>query len=286
MEKIYKSIIIVFAILFSVPGWNQSSVRKKISMDDDWKFHFGHAADAAKDFNYSIATIFSKSGGAARTAIDPKFKDSAWRNLSLPHDWAVELPFTNVQNFDVMSHGYKPVGGLFPETSIGWYRKNFKIASQDSGQRFQIQFDGIFRDAQVWVNGFYLGKNESGYVGVAYDISDFIHFDRENVLVVRADATQYEGWFYEGAGIYRHVWLNKYNNLHIATDGIFFYSTVANNKAAVTVETTIDNDNLANADAQVVAYLLDRNGKVVAKAADKLLSFQNGESKSALQTIT
>ena len=263
----------------------QVAQRQRINFDEDWKFHFGHAADPEKDFNYSIATIFSKSGGAFSTAIDPRFKDSSWRTLDLPHDWAVELPFVEVDDRNVESHGYKPVGGLFPETSIGWYRKHFKIAREDSGQRFQIQFDGIFRDAQVWVNGFYLGKNESGYVGVAYDISDFIHLDRENVLVVRADATQYEGWFYEGAGIYRHVWLNKYNNLHIATDGIFFYSTVVNNKAAVAVETTVDNDNLANADGQVTAYLLDRNGKLVAKAADKLLSFQNGESKSAVQTI-
>ncbi|HEX5654218.1 MAG TPA: hypothetical protein VFX58_14150, partial [Chitinophagaceae bacterium] len=88
--------------------------QKHINIDEGWKFHFGHAANPAKDFNYTIATIFSKSGGAARTAIDPRFNDSAWRTLDLPHDWAVELPFVNVDNFDVMAHGYKPVGGLFP----------------------------------------------------------------------------------------------------------------------------------------------------------------------------
>jgi beta-galactosidase len=277
--------VVLFFLMMGLQAAAQPSPRQRINFDEHWKFHFGHAANPEKDFNFSIATIFSKSGGAPGTAIDPRFKDSSWRTLNLPHDWAVELPFVNVDDRNVESHGYKPVGGLFPETSIGWYRKHFKIAKEDSGQRFQIQFDGIFRDARVWVNGFYLGKNESGYVGIAYDISDFIHFDRENVLVVRADATQYEGWFYEGAGIYRHVWLNKYNNLHIATDGIFFYSTVANNKATVSVETTVDNENLVNADGQVIAYLLDRNGKTVAKAADKLLSLQNGESKSAVQTM-
>ena len=125
-----------------------------------------------------------------------------------------------------MSHGYKPVGGLFPETSIGWYRKHFTIARADSGHRFQIQFDGIFRDANIWINGFYLGNNKSGYIGASYDITDFINYDRENVLVVRVDATQYEGWFYEGAGIYRHVWLNQYNNIHIAHDGVFVYTDV------------------------------------------------------------
>ena len=131
----------------------------------DWKFHFGNAANPEKDFNYSIATIFSKSGGAAGTAIDPRFKDSAWRTLNLPHDWAVELPFENVDNFDVESHGYKPVGGLFPETSIGWYRKHFTICPCRFRTRFQIQFDGIFRNANIWINGFYLGNNISGYIG-------------------------------------------------------------------------------------------------------------------------
>ena len=263
----------------------QSSPRQRINFDEGWKFHFGHAANPEKDFNFSIANIYSKSGGTYGTAIDPRFKDSAWRTVNLPHDWVVELPFVEVNDRNVESHGYKPVGGLFPETSIGWYRKHFTIAKEDSGQRFQVQFDGIFRDAQVWVNGFYLGNNESGYIGVAYDITDFIHFDRANVLTVRADASQYEGWFYEGAGIYRHVWLNKYNNLHIGTDGIFVYSTVTDNKATVTVETTVQNENFSNSDCQVTAFLADRSGKSVAKAAGKTISLRNGERKMVLQTI-
>lgn len=73
-------------------GYGQVPVRKKINIDENWKFHFGNAADPAKDFNYSIATIFSKSGGAAGTAIDARFNDSSWKMLNLPHDWAVELP--------------------------------------------------------------------------------------------------------------------------------------------------------------------------------------------------
>src|SRR5689334_5846292 len=106
----------------------QPAGRKHINLDEDWRFHFGHAADPAKDFNYGIAAIFSKSGKTDGTALDAKFNDSGWRKLNLPHDWAVELPFVNTPNFDVQSHGYKPVGGLFPETSIGWYRKRFNVA--------------------------------------------------------------------------------------------------------------------------------------------------------------
>ena len=254
-------------------------------MDEGWKFAFGHAANAEKDFNYSIATIFAKSGGSAKTPADPKFKDSTWRSLNLPHDWAVELPFSYVDNFDVESHGYKPVGGLFPETSVGWYRKHFTVARADSGQRFQVQFDGIFRDANIWVNGFYLGNNKSGYVGVNYDITDFINFDKDNVITVRADATQYEGWFYEGAGIYRHVWMNQYSNMHIASDGIFAYSVVTGNKASVMVETNIANEFTNDTACSVMAYITDRAGNLVGSTKEQPVSLTVNEEKVFKQSI-
>ncbi len=278
------SLLIIFSGIIS--SAQSSSPREHINFDEDWKFSFGHAANPEKDFNYSIATIFSKSGGAARTAIDPRFKDSTWRTLDLPHDWAVELPFVNVKNFDVESHGYKPVGGLFPETSIGWYRKHFNVARADSGQRFQVQFDGIFRDANIWVNGFYLGNNKSGYIGAAYDITDFINFDRDNVLVVRVDATQYEGWFYEGAGIYRHVWLNQYDNVHIAHDGVFAYSAIISNKAVVNVETAIENQSPASAACTVSAYLTDRDGKILSRSKDQSVSLSVNKSATAINNIS
>jgi beta-galactosidase len=261
------SVVLSFSALVALA--QNGSLRQRINLDEDWRFHLGHAADPKKDFNYSIATIFSKSGGAAGTAIDPKFKDADWRKLDLPHDWAVELPFVNVNNFDVMAHGYKPVGGLFPETSIGWYRKQFTVAKKDSGQRFQLQFDGVFRDANFWLNGFYLGNNKSGYVGVAYDVTDYIQYGKPNTLVVRADATQYEGWFYEGAGIYRHVWLNQFHPVHVAHDGVFAYSTVKGNAATVTVETEVENQFLAPATATVVSLLTDRGGRKLASSPEQ-----------------
>ena len=130
-----------------------ANAQKRTNFDEDWKFHFGNASNPDKDFNYSIATIFSKSGAAVSTPIDAKFSDSTWLNINLPHDWAVELPFENSKNFDVESHGYKPVGGFYPETSIGWYRKHFSVNKTDSQKRFEIQFDGIFRNATIWING-------------------------------------------------------------------------------------------------------------------------------------
>lgn len=277
-------LIILASISFSF-CYGQTSSRKKINIDDNWKFHFGHAGNPEKDFNYSIATIFSKSGGAARTAIDTKFNDSTWRTLNLPHDWAVELPFENSPNFDVESHGYKPVGGLFPETSIGWYRKHFTVASADSGTRFQIQFDGIFRNASIWLNGFYVGNNMSGYIGASYDITDFVHFDRDNVLVVRVDATQYEGWFYEGAGIYRHVWLNQYDNVHIPDGGLFVYADVQGKDANVNIETTVESQNFSAAYCTVYSYITDRDGKIIAQTKEQPLALSMNSKATIKQKV-
>ncbi len=281
---LFSSSILILALL-SISNNAVSQSRKKTNMDEGWRFHFGHAGDPAKDFNYSLATIYSKSGGTAGTAIDPKFNDSTWRVLNLPHDWAVELPFEEVDDFNVMAHGYKPVGGHFPETSIGWYRKNFTVAKTDSGARFQLQFDGIFRDAKIWLNGFYLGNNQSGYIGVAYDVTDYIHFDKDNILVVRVDATQYEGWFYEGAGIYRHVWLNQYNNLHIKDGGVFVYTDVNDKSTTVNIETTVLNQNLSKASATVSAYITDRNGKKIGTSKEEPIALDVNKSGTVKQKI-
>ena len=259
--------------------------RKHLSFDEGWRFAFGNASDPQKDFNFSIATIFSKSGGAQRTAVDPRFRDSAWRTVQLPHDWAVELPFVNSSSSEVESHGYKPVGGLFPETSIGWYRKHFAVARSDSGQRFQLQFDGIFRDAMIWVNGFYLGNNKSGYTGASYDITSYLSYGRENVVAVRVDASQYEGWFYEGAGIYRHVWLNQYSDVHLQQNGVFVYTAVQKNSAVVNVETSVENQTFRPVRCTVSALVMSREGKVLGRSAEQPLSLETNQVATVKQKI-
>ena len=273
MKKFWICILAVFTVclFISQVGSGQIQARKKTSLDESWKFHFGNAANPNRDFNFGIVPVFVKTGGTAQTAIDARFDDRDWRSLDLPHDWAVELPFTNSPDFNVMSHGYKPVGGIFPETSIGWYRHHFKIARADSGGRFQVRFDGIFRDAKIWLNGFYLGNNQSGYVGASYDVTDYVKFNSDNVLAVRVDATQYEGWFYEGAGIYRHVWLNQYNNLHIPDGGVFVSAEVQGKNATISVETTVENLNLARVSGTVYSYITDRNGKRMAQSKEQPL---------------
>ncbi|RYZ22059.1 MAG: DUF4982 domain-containing protein [Chitinophagaceae bacterium] len=264
--SISKNQVFAFLLLLLLPAFLQAQ-RQKTLLDEDWRFAFGHAGDPAKDFNYGIPALFAKSGKTENTPLDAKFNDSAWRRLSVPHDWAVELPFVNVNNFDVQSHGYKPVGGLFPETSIGWYRKAFNVARRDSGARYELQFDGVFRDAQFWINGFYLGRNESGYLGVRYDVTDYLQYDRPNTITVRVDATQYEGWFYEGAGIYRHVWLNRYHNVHLADDGLFARGTVNGKNATLAVDMELRNDGFAPGTVSVESWLSNRAGVVVARGS-------------------
>lgn len=280
-----KLLVLILIACSSAAIAQTTSTRKHINLDEDWTFSFGHAANAAKDFNYSIANIFSKSGVASSTCIDPNFNDSSWRTLNLPHDWAVELPFVNVDNFDVQSHGYKPVGGLFPETSIGWYRKKFKVHKADSNQKFQLQFDGVFRNASFWLNGFYLGTNQSGYVGVNYDVTDYIDTEKENTLVVRVDATQYEGWFYEGAGIYRHVWLNIFHQVHITND-VFIHTTLQEKNATVYVKVPILNTSDNAQDCTVETYITTRDGRKITTTSSKNTYFLQGTEKLIQQKLT
>lgn len=255
---------IVFNLYFPVLGQSSSEGRKRILFNDNWKFHLGNASDPSKDFDFGIANILAKSGKTEKTPLGNNFDDAAWRTLNLPHDWAIEVPFIYKNNIDLKDHGYRAVGGLFPEYSIGWYRKQFSVAAADSGKRFSITFDGIFRNAKFWLNGFYLGTNESGYIGKTYDITDFIDFKKKNTLVVRVDATQYEGWFYEGAGIYRNVWLNITNPVHLDNEGVFIHTRQEGTSAAVTVEAEVKNDEEQAAEGRFITYVKDRNGKIVA----------------------
>ena len=175
--------------------------------DDGWKFAFGDASSPEKDFGRGTEyfNYFTKAASIHNEGpYSPKFDDSAWKEVNLPHDWVVDLPFSPEASH---SHGYKTVGWKYPKTSVGWYRKTFTIPSEAKGKPVSIRFDGIFRDSDIWVNGFWLGGEKSGYTSATYDIAPYLEYGGENIVAVRADATFEEGWFYEGAGIYRHVWL-------------------------------------------------------------------------------
>ncbi len=186
--------------------------REHLLFDFGWKFFQGHASDPLRDLGFGMGQgDFAKSGEFWFATA--KFDDSKWRDLNLPHDWAVELPF--VHDEEQNSHGYKPLGRRYPETSVGWYRRTFDIPKEDEGRRITIEFDGAFRSALVFLNGYFIGRNDNGYAPFHFDVSDFLNYGGKNFLMVRMDASFGDGWFYEGAGLYRHVWLTKTDALHL-----------------------------------------------------------------------
>lgn len=284
MMRTYLVAYLCFLIL-PLQTFSQASYREKINFDENWKFHFGHASNPFKDFNYGVANIFSKTGKTDDTPMGNKFDNSQWRSLDLPHDWAVELPFVNSENRDVMSHGYKPVGGLFPETSIGWYRKSFEIKNPLPNERYEIQFDGIFRDAEIWLNGFYLGNNKSGYIGVTYDVSDYLNFNKENILVVRVNATQYEGWFYEGTGIYRHVWLLKHHAVFVPGDDVFVHTKMKGEDAEITVETNVHNTLSEDVAYTLQTVVTDRDNKILTRTDELSLDVSFSDQNNSKQKL-
>jgi beta-galactosidase len=237
-------------------------------MDSGWRFALGHASDQHKDFDYATLLFSFAKAGYGDGPASPKFDDRTWRTLDVPHDWAVELPFDAKGDGN---HGFKAIGRYFPENSIGWYRKTFTIPKEDLGRRIWIEFDGVFRDSVVWLNGFYLGTERSGYGSFHYDMTSYLNYGGSNVLVVRVNATLGEGWFYEGAGIYRHVWMTKTETLHAAHDGTFVTSTVADPRAAhpeaeVTAVVTVENDRDRDARFTLEEEIENADGKIVASS--------------------
>jgi beta-galactosidase len=264
------------------------SSRERLLADFGWKFSLGHANDPAKDFGFGRGGIFAKAGsliGGGRNGItSATYDDSAWKAIDLPHDWAIDLPFVNDRALD--GHGYKPLGRMYPDTSIGWYRRTFDIPAGDAGRRMSLTFDGVYRDAMVVLNGHFLGRNLSGYTPARYDVTDFLSYGAKNVLLVRVDATENEGWFYEGAGIYRHVWLDKTAPLHIAPNGVFVRSEVhADGSATISVETTIHNEQDASASTSVKNFVPFESAVETLASATTPVSLGPWETKTVKQSF-
>ena len=320
-------------ILAAEPMLAADSPREKTLMDFGWRFHLGDAPDAGKQFDYpevkDLAKTQAKEVGLEGTLaaalpdppmeelgtnvsfVQPAFNDNDWRQLDLPHDWAVELPFatngiagingtngisdndvneisgTSVK--DLISHGFKPVGPLFPQNSIGWYRKEFDLPASDKGKTLWIDFDGVYRNSLVWLNGHCLGRHLSGYSSFRYDISRLANYGGKNELVVRVDASRFEGWFYEGAGIYRHVWLEKTSPLAIAPDGIFIFSEFSNNVPAglakIHVQTKLINANDSAVAATLTQEIVDAAGHSIAKLFQEVDANQDGKETESVLTV-
>ena len=259
---------IVVMAWMAIASMNAQNVRETIRLDDGWKFAFGNAADPKKDFGCGTEyfNYLTKANSIHNEGpYVANFNDSTWQEVRVPHDWVTILPYADVASH---SHGYKTVGYKYPETSVGWYRKTINIPANDLGKHIALQFDGIFRNARVWFNGFYMGTEPSGYATQVYDVTEYVNYGGDNLICVRADATLEEGWFYEGAGIYRDAWLMKSAAVGVAPFGTFVYADLKQpyDKVTIYVETEVNNHSLTTQQCEVSHRLLDADGREVAKS--------------------
>jgi len=291
-----------------------AALRTRTSLDIGWRFQLGDPPDVTTNVTYypeipDLAKLDADEVGPATNLnsetymetirIDPlathagenvsfvqtNFNDSGWRRLNLPHDWVVELPFNSSADG---GHGYKPVGNsAFGVNNFGWYRHTFTLPANDAGRTLGLEFDGVYRNCLVWLNGHILGRNVSGYSSFHFDVTPYANPGGTNVLVVRVDASRFEGWFYEGAGIYRHVWLTAENPVHVAEWGTFVATTaLAGSNATLTVQTDVTNQSAtATANGSVTSTIYDAGSNAVATVTSPV-SIPAGQDLVVTQTIT
>jgi beta-galactosidase len=249
----------VLLVLSAGAARADSGMRERLLMDPGWSFHLGDDWGAGQ----SLAKAGTGMGPASVA-----YSVASWRKVDLPHDWAIEMPFDPTADG---AHGFRAIGRGFPQNSVAWYRRSFALPAQDAGKRLWLEFDGVYRDCTVFVNGWFAGRHESGYSSFRYDITDLAACGGTNVVAVRVDASQPEGWFYEGAGIYRHVWLVKTAPLAIAPDGIFVYSQFRDNIPAgadtLHLQSRLLNAGEAPADASVTWEISEPGGRTFTTTA-------------------
>jgi beta-galactosidase len=215
--------------------------RQRLSMDPGWRFTLGDPQ------------------GAQQAAFD----DRAWRRLDLPHDWSIE----GTPSQDAPAGGR---GGYFP-TGIGWYRKAFRLPAGAAGHEAWLEFDGAYMNSDVWINGFHLGRRPYGYISFAYDITPHL-VSGVNVVAVRVDnSLQPNSRWYSGSGIYRHVWLEIVDPLHVAHWGTYVTTPRADSTSAdVAIMTQVENDRAAPRPAVLRTVIVDSAGGEVARAETTL----------------
>jgi beta-galactosidase len=255
-----KILIILILFLIQMPSTSARpgvpETRQRVLMDYNWKFIQSDIKEAEK----------------------PDFDDTKWRTLNLPHDWSIEGEFKE----DAITKG---PGGYLP-TGIGWYRKRFNLPSVDKGQQFWIEFDGVYMNSDVWINGHHLGKHPYGYTSFYYDLTPFIK-KGGNIIAVRVDnSLQPNSRWYSGSGIYRHVWLNIAGPVHIAQWGTYITTPEVNSSSAtISVRTSIENHNQGAKNMILRSVIKNESGKEVATAETPVL-LTSSEKTDVEQTLS
>jgi len=238
MSRIFATAAFALFCIVSVVMAKPKPSRYHLLMDHNWKFFLGDDVNASS----------------------PGYNDNAWRVLDLPHDWSIEGEFRK----DAPTGG----GGGYLPTGIGWYRKQFTLPAWVHGKQVNIQFDGVYQNSDVWVNNHHLGKRPNGYISFVYDLTPYL-VPGKNTIAVRVDNShQPNSRWYSGSGIYRHVWMNITNAMHVAHWGTYITTPVVDAAGAtVSVKTKIEN-NGPSAQAVLPSVIYDEDGKVV--ASDKI----------------
>ena len=273
--KVVGILLFVLSLYFNSNAQNLQqpniSKRSREKFDFNWQFHIGDIAikHAVKvggqggltDINVKIISVGDTTIDYSNVESAKIFFPRDWKEVNLPHDWAVEGTFVHDNSL-----GSQPAANGYLPTGIGFYRKEFEIPEADKGQKISIEFDGIFRNCTVWVNGHLLGNHQSGYTPSNYDLTDVLHYGNEgkNAILVKVDASEYEGWWYEGAGIYRHVWLTKTDRLHVDRFGTYITTpTVSGAEAIVSIKTTLKNEYKITKNITLVSKIVDKKGVVL-----------------------
>jgi beta-galactosidase len=265
-------------------------------MDRNWQFYLGDIE------MHDCRHVWSKTRNGTRGPINPRHDDSHWQTVNLPHDFVLEngfsreerivkddfpLPIYDTPEEAISSHGYIP-------TSVGWYRKRFALKKSDAKKRIWLIFDGIYRDAQFWLNGLYLDRHQSGYNECRMDVTDLLVYGGEeadgNVLAVRVDARQCEGWFYEGGGIYRHVWLEKTDPVAIDKRATFVWTRALSGRkttrrAELELRTGLRNDREEPVTADVVCTVIDAKKNECAQTSQRV-TLQPGAGDDLVRELT
>lgn len=231
---------------------DKPSAREVLSLNKGWRFLEGDVPFPkvmGQGWSYANAKAGSAWGAASAT-----YDDTEWMPVTLPHDFAsFQVPDRN----ENLAQGYRKRG-------IGWYRNLLRFEEADRGKHFELQLDGISTFATVWLNGTLVNRNWSGYNAIYIDITPFVTYgDALNSLVVRVDADAMQGWWYEGAGIYRNTWIVKRDPVHIVTDGVFAHPVEEGGQWRIPLEVTLNNSGEAQQSVDIVSTLLDADGAVV-----------------------
>lgn len=209
--------------------------RERKSIDFDWRFHWGDILGAEK----------------------VSYGDGGWRFLDLPHDWSIEGEIDHAT-------------GLYPG-GIGWYRKTFSWDPAWKERKIYVDFDGVFMNSDVWINGHHLGHRPYGYISFRYDMTAYLR-SGDNVIAVRVDnSKQPSARWYTGSGIYRHVWLNITDPVHVAHWGTFVSTpAVSANRAAVHIQTRVVNGSGKDRQLVVQQRVYSTSGRIVGSARGRI----------------